>query len=47
MIYQILVLQLLTSLRDLKNISYLTVHINGGLEMLKAVKKVQKKLIKN
>ena len=27
------------SLKDLKNISYLTVHINGGLDMLKAVKK--------
>jgi orotidine-5'-phosphate decarboxylase len=27
------------SLRDIKNISYLTVHINGGLEMLTAVKK--------
>ena len=26
------------SLKDLKNISYLTVHINGGLDMLKAVK---------
>ena len=33
-----------SSLRDLKNISYLTVHINGGLEMLKAVKKVSKKI---
>ncbi len=31
------------SLKDLKNISYLTVHINGGLEMLKEVKKVSKK----
>ena len=35
------------SLRDLKNISYLTVHINGGLEMLKAVMKVSKKYNKN
>ena len=34
----------INSLRDLKNISYLTVHINGGLEMLKAVKKVSKKI---
>jgi orotidine-5'-phosphate decarboxylase len=34
----------ISSLRDLKNISYLTVHINGGLEMLKAVKKVSKKI---
>tara|TARA_B110000444_G_C18702224_1_gene529516 strand:+ start:101 stop:802 length:702 start_codon:yes stop_codon:yes gene_type:complete len=31
------------ALKDLKNISYLTVHINGGYEMLKAVKKVSKK----
>jgi orotidine-5'-phosphate decarboxylase len=31
------------SLKDLKNISYLTVHINGGLEMLKAIKKATKK----
>jgi len=33
-----------SSLRDLKNISYLTVHINGGLDMLKAVKKISKKI---
>jgi orotidine-5'-phosphate decarboxylase len=32
------------SLGDLKNISYLTVHINGGLDMLKAVKKISKKI---
>ena len=31
------------ALRDLKNISYLTVHISGGVEMLKAVKKEAKK----
>ncbi len=31
------------ALRDLKNISYLTVHISGGIEMLKAVKKEAKK----
>ncbi len=30
------------SLKDLKNISYLTVHINGGLEMLKSIKKASK-----
>tara|TARA_Y100000741_G_scaffold358763_1_gene338410 strand:+ start:573 stop:1265 length:693 start_codon:yes stop_codon:yes gene_type:complete len=30
------------SLRDLKNISYVTVHVSGGLEMLKAVKKAAK-----
>ena len=27
-----------TSLKDLKNISYITVHISGGLEMLKKIK---------
>ena len=32
------------SLRDLKNISYLTVHASGGLDMLKAVKKTSKKI---
>ena len=31
------------SLKDLKNISYLTVHINGGYEMLRAIKKASKK----
>jgi len=31
------------SLRDLKNISYITVHVSGGLDMLKAVKKASKK----
>ncbi len=31
------------SLKDLKNISYLTVHINGGYEMLRSVKKISKK----
>jgi len=34
------------SLKDLKNISYLTVHINGGFEMLKAIKKASKKINK-
>ena len=34
------------SLRDLKNISYLTVHINGGYESLKAIKKASKKINK-
>lgn len=34
------------SLKDLKNISYLTVHVNGGLEMLKSIKKVSKKINK-
>ena len=32
------------SLKDLKNISYLTVHINGGYEMLKSIKKTAKKV---
>ena len=32
------------SLKDLKHISYLTVHINGGYEMLKAIKKASKKV---
>ena len=31
------------SIRDLKNISYVTVHVSGGLQMLKAVKKASKK----
>ena len=34
------------SLKDLKNISYITVHINGGYEMLKAIKKSSKKINK-
>ena len=34
------------SLKDLKNISYLTVHINGGYEMLKSIKRVSKKINK-
>ena len=33
----------IASLKDLKNIKYLTVHINGGYKMLKAVKKIGKK----
>ena len=32
------------SLKDLKNISYLTVHISGGYEMLKEVKKAAKRI---
>ena len=32
----------LDSLKDLKKCRYITVHANGGLEMLKAVKKKQK-----
>ena len=34
------------SLKDLKNISYLTVHVNGGLEMLKSIKRASKKINK-
>ena len=34
------------SLKDLKNISYITVHISGGFQMLKAVKKASKKFNK-
>ena len=35
------------SLKDLKKCKYITVHANGGLEMLKAVKKNSKKINKN
>jgi len=35
------------SLRDLTNISYITVHMSGGLEMLKSIKKATKKYNKN
>ena len=35
------------SLKDLKKCKYFTVHVNGGLEMLKAVKKKSKKINKN
>ena len=31
------------SLKDLKNISYITVHVSGGLEMLRAIRKATKK----
>jgi orotidine-5'-phosphate decarboxylase len=36
----------INSIKDLKNIKYLTVHTNGGLEMLKAVKLASKKINK-
>jgi len=36
----------LSSLKDLKNIKYLTVHISGGYEMLKTIKKTAKKINK-
>ena len=35
------------SLKDLKKCKYITVHANGGLDMLKAVKKHAKKINKN
>ncbi len=35
------------SLKDLKKCKYITVHTNGGLEMLKAIKKKAKKINKN
>ena len=35
------------SLKDLKNVSYITVHVSGGLEMLKAIKKTAKKYNKH
>ena len=31
------------SLKDIRNISYITVHVSGGLQMLKAIKKATKK----
>ena len=40
-------LSALDSLKDLKKCKYITVHANGGLEMLKAVKKHAKKVNKN
>jgi len=35
------------SLKDLKGCKYITVHANGGFEMLKAIKKKSKKINKN
>ena len=40
-------LSAIDSLRDLKKCKYITVHANGGLDMLKAVKKHAKKINKN
>ena len=40
-------LSAIDSLKDLKRCKYITVHANGGLEMLKAVKKEAKKINKN
>ena len=36
-------LSAIDSLKDLKKCKYITVHANGGLEMLKSIKKKQKK----
>ena len=40
-------LSAIDSLKDLKNCKYITVHANGGLEMLKSIKKKAKKINKN
>ena len=36
----------MNSLKDLKNVTYITAHINGGHEMLTAIKKASKKINK-
>ena len=36
-------LSAINSLKDLKNCKYITVHVNGGLKMLRAVKKQSQK----
>ena len=40
-------LSAIDSLKDLKKCKYITVHANGGFEMLKAIKKKAKKINKN
>ena len=40
-------LSAIDSIKDLKKCKYITVHANGGLEMLKAVKKKAKKINNN
>ena len=40
-------LSAIDSIKDLKKCKYITVHANGGLEMLKAVKKIASKTNKN
>ena len=40
-------LSAINSIKDLKKCKYITVHANGGLEMLKAIKKESKKINKN
>ena len=39
-------LSAMNSLKDLKKCKYITVHVNGGLEMLKAIKKKTKTINK-
>ena len=40
-------LSAIDSLKDLRNCKYITVHANGGLDMLKAIKKKTKQINKN
>ena len=40
-------LSAINSLKDLKKVKYITVHANGGLEMLRSIKKETKKVNKN
>ena len=40
-------LSAIESLKDLKKCKYITVHVNGGLDMLKSIKKKAKKINKN
>ena len=40
-------LSAIDSLKDLKKCKYITVHVHGGLEMLKSIKKKAKKINKN
>ena len=40
-------LSAIDSLKDLKKCKYITVHVNGGLEMLKSIKKKANKINKN
>ena len=40
-------LSAIDSLKDLKRCKYITVHVNGGFEMLKAIKKKARKINKN
>ena len=47
MIYPQTALSAIDSLKDLKKCKYITVHANGGLEMLKSIKKKTKKINKN